>query len=74
MDFTLKHDWWKLSTNGVLLALNKLLVMGIAWLFFFQLVLVGWDLDLQQEQDQLRSPVENYEPTLYNTPKGGIEK
>ena len=61
MESTFKHDRWKLSINGVLLALNKLLVMSIAWRFFFQLVLAGWDLDLQQEQSQLINPIENHE-------------
>ena len=74
MESALKHDWWKLSTTGVLLVLNKLLVMSIAWLFFFQLVLVGLDLSAQQEQTLYDNPFETYEPAPHITMKGGIEK
>ncbi len=77
MESTLKHGWWRLSTTGVLLVLNKLLVMSIAWLFFLHLVLVGWDLQAEQEQIRQQSPFEineNYEPAPHDTPKGGIEK
>jgi len=46
----------------------------MAWLFFFFLVLVGWDLSVPQEQTRQTSPFENYEPAPNITLKGGIEK
>jgi hypothetical protein len=72
MEFTLKQVWWRLSTPAVLLALNKLLVLCIAWLFFFYLVLAGWDLHVQQEQTRRPSPFENHDVASPNAHKGGI--
>ena len=74
MESTLKHPRWKLKTNSVLLVLNKLLLMGIAWLFFLHLVLAGWDLQLQEEQTGQTSLFDNYEPAPPNTLKGEIEE
>jgi hypothetical protein len=74
MEPALKHDECKLSTRAFLIGLNKLLVMCIAWLLFFYLVLLGWDMQIQQEQIRPQSPFGNHEPTAPNTAKGGIEK
>jgi hypothetical protein len=74
MEKTPKHPGWKLNTNRVLLVLNKLLLMGIAWLFFFHLVLAGWDLQVQEEQPRQTSLFENYESAPPITLKGGIEE
>ena len=62
MESTLKHGWWRLSSTDVLLVLNKVLVICLAWLFFFYLLLFGWDLHVQQELTRQKSQIENYEP------------
>jgi hypothetical protein len=74
MEFTLKQVWLRLSTPAVLLVLNKLLVLCLACLFFFYLVLAGWDLQVHQEQIRRPSLFENHESASPNIHKGGIEK
>jgi hypothetical protein len=74
MEYTLKHAGWRFSTTAVLVVLNKLLVIGIAWLWFFYLVLVGWDLHLQRAQPPQENPSEYYESTPDPITKGEMEK
>jgi len=56
MESTPRTEWWRFGTTGEMVVLVKLLVWCIAWLIFFYLVIVGWDLQGQQEQVPQKKP------------------
>jgi hypothetical protein len=56
MDSISKPEWWRFGTTGALFVLVKLLLLCIAWLIFFYLAVVGWDLQIQQEQVPQKKP------------------
>jgi hypothetical protein len=51
-----RPEWWRFDTTGALFVLVKLLVLCVAWLIFFYLIIVGWDLHVQQEQVPQKKP------------------
>jgi len=62
MEFFSRPEWWRFDTTGALFVLVKLLVLCVAWLIFFYLIIVGWDLHVQQEQVPQKKP--SYERLL----------
>jgi hypothetical protein len=56
MESISKPAWWRFGKTGALFVLVKLLVLCVAWLVFFYLLIVGWDLHVQQEQEQQKKP------------------
>jgi D-alanyl-lipoteichoic acid acyltransferase DltB (MBOAT superfamily) len=58
MQLTSKADLWRFHLGNALVIAMKLLVLCIAWLIFFYLIIIGWDLHQQEDLPQKSRPYE----------------